>query len=92
MSKPVQQPRDWTYCSACDRSYGFIKCRVTLNSPHRNICLGCAVEEEAHGTLRPLPTNLFSTMDPENQDAAPAEEITESPAEAPAEATEEAAE
>lgn len=43
--KPEKAPRDWSYCSRCDRPYGFINCRFTTNKGV-NICLGCAIEEE----------------------------------------------
>lgn len=39
-------PEDHIYCSKCTRPYGFIRCRITTANPKRNICLGCAVEEE----------------------------------------------
>lgn len=44
--KGEKQPIDHVYCSKCGLPYGFIKCRITLKNPHRNICLKCAVEEE----------------------------------------------
>lgn len=32
-------------CPKCSRPYGFIRCRVTFPGG-KNLCLGCAVEEE----------------------------------------------
>lgn len=49
--KGEKQPKDHVYCPSCDRPYGFIRCRLTIDG--RNICLGCAVIEERNGTLRP---------------------------------------
>lgn len=42
------QPLDHKQCSVCDKPYGFVRCRVTLNtsSGKRNVCLACAVAEE----------------------------------------------
>lgn len=86
--KPVKAPRDHTYCSKCELPYSFIKCRITFSSPHRNICLKCAVQEEYHGTVKVLPAN-HKNMDDENEveETAP-KEVTEDATDAPAETTE----
>ncbi len=40
-----KQPKDWTECPACFRDYSFIRCRITLKNPTRNLCLECAIKE-----------------------------------------------
>lgn len=45
-------PDEWVNCPKCGRPYGFIRCRVTLQNPKRERCLGCAVEEEKEGIIK----------------------------------------
>lgn len=45
-------PEDWVICPECNLPYGFIKCRITLRNPTRNMCLKCAVQKEKDGTLK----------------------------------------
>lgn len=89
--KPEKQPKDHVWCPVCGRPYGFIRCRITLRNPTRNLCMACAVEEEEEAkkrvTLEPLPVRQLSMDDVENVEAAPAEEVAEE-AEAETEATE----
>lgn len=37
-------PKDWVYCSVCDKRYGFIDCRVTSQGVNR--CLKCHIEHK----------------------------------------------
>lgn len=43
--KQSKNPKSWTVCEKCDRFYGFVACRISLNDG-RNICLTCAAQEE----------------------------------------------
>ncbi len=49
--KAERQPEDHILCPQCNLPYGFVRCRITLSSPKRNLCLKCAVEEEARALL-----------------------------------------
>ncbi len=37
---------DLQFCSKCERPYSYIRCRVTMQNPYRNICLTCGADEE----------------------------------------------
>src|SRR3990167_4640949 len=47
--RPLQQPKDHIYCPQCNRSYSFIRARVTKNG--KNFCLSCGAEEERGSTI-----------------------------------------
>ncbi len=38
-------------CSACFRPYSFIRARVTLQNPRRDVCLECGAKEQSEHAL-----------------------------------------
>lgn len=53
--KPTQEPLEHKVCPMCNRPYSFIRARVTLQNPKREICLECGRIEEL--SRRKLFTN-----------------------------------
>jgi len=50
--KPGEKiPQDQIECPLCHRPYSFIRARVTLKNPYRNMCLECGSRLEREGKL-----------------------------------------
>lgn len=47
----TKEPKDWTFCSVCDKRYGFINCRVTTFTAKGpiNRCISCAIAAKKTG-------------------------------------------
>lgn len=41
-----KEPLEHKVCPVCNRPYSFIRARVTLQDPKREICISCGKDEE----------------------------------------------
>lgn len=55
--KPIKEPIDNIRCPVCLRNYSYIRARVTLQGPKREICLSCGATQEKELSQRKQKTS-----------------------------------